>query len=195
MNSEFQQTGPQMNYTFSLRKFLLAIGIFATFAAANAGSANPTSLEEVNASRWALGSLKFPDSLTESEVDAFLSSREPIARNILLLSYQNLTVAQIRKILRWSSETDPQFGPGIVPAAGYDQRPAYQFGRTQNWRLQPDGTVTVEVIWTPFLKDTNNHFIETQWYRKDGDMWYLFKQDRRNIPGCNKRPRCEGDPA
>ena len=183
-----------MKHISILLKFLLAMAIAVNFTAANAGSANPTSLEEVNPSKWALASLKFPDLTTESEINAFLSSREPIARNILLLSYKNLTVDQIRKILRWTSETDPQFQPGIVPAAGHDQRTPYMFNRTQNWRLQPDGHVTVEAIWTPFSKDTNDHFIETQWYRQDGDMWYLFKQERRNVPGCNKHPRCQGDP-
>jgi hypothetical protein len=182
-----------MKYTFALHKLLLAIGIVATFTAANAGSATPTSLEEVNAFRRALGSLKIPDSLTESEEAAFLSSRDSIARNILLLTYQNLTVDRIRKILRWSGEKDPEFAPGIIPASGYGQSPPYIFNRTQNWTLKPDGTVTVEVVWTPFFNDIKNHFIETQWYRKDGDMWYLFKQERRNIPGCNKRPGCIGD--
>ena len=182
-----------MKYTKSLHKVLMAIGLVVTFTAANAGSANPTSLEEVNPFRHALGSLKTPDSLTEPEVAAFLSSRDSIARNILLLTYQNLTVDRIRKILRWPGEKDPEFAPGIIPAAGYGQSPPYIFNRTQNWTLKPDGTVTVEVVWTPFFKDINNHFIETQWYRKDGDMWYLFKQDRRNIPGCNKRPGCLGN--
>ena len=182
-----------MNHISTLLKFLLATAIAVNFTAANAGSANPTSLEEVNPSRWALASLKFPDLLTQSEIDAFLSSRDSIARNILLLTYQNLTVDRIRQILRWSGEKDPEFAPGIIPAAGYGQSPPYIFNRTQNWTSKPDGTVTVEVVWTPFFKDINNHFIETQWYRKDGDMWYLFKQDRRNIPGCNKRPGCLGD--
>ena len=33
------------------------------------------------------------------------------------------------------------------------------------------------------------------WYRKYAESWYLFKQERREIPGCKKWPRCVGDEA
>jgi hypothetical protein len=178
-----------------LTVIVMAIASMAAASMVQAHPADPYSLEEVNVSKRVMATLSPPIGSSEEEKSALLSARESIARSVLLLNYETLSMERLRSILKWSSPTDPLFAPGISPAAGSGQRPPYIFGRTQNWRLQADGTIMIEVVWTPFLQTTLNHFIETQWYRRDGANWYLYKQDRREIKGCDKWPTCLGNRA
>lgn len=167
----------------------------AAVSPVEASPADPYTLDEVNISRRVMATLIPPDNLSEQEKSDLLSSREYIARSILLLTYETLSVERLRSILRWSNPIDPSFAPGVSPAAGNGQRPPYIFGRTQNWRLHPNGSVTIDVVWTPFLKTTSNHFVEVQWYRRIGEAWYLYKQDRQQVPGCFRWPKCLGSDA
>lgn len=179
----------------TLISFVVAITSLTAASMVQAHPADPYSLEEVNVSRRVMATLSPPIGSSEEEKSALLSARESIAKSVLLLNYETLSMERLRSILKWSSPTDPLFAPGISPAAGSGQRPPYIFGRTQNWRLQADGTIMIEVVWTPFLQTTLNHFIEKQWYRRDGANWYLYKQDRREIKGCETWPTCLGSRA
>jgi hypothetical protein len=171
----------------------LFAGIKATLAVANPG--DPQSLEEVNRFRRVYSSLTQLQTTLPDAPKAVESSKDSISKTVLLMGYSNLSVDRLKKILKWTGETDPLFKPGVVPESGVTSPPPFIFDRAQNWKAPSADLVSIDIVWTPVSQQEPRHFIETQWYRKDGDMWYLFKQDRREIAGCNKWPRCEGDPA
>ena len=169
---------------------LIAFALFGIGFNSAANPADPQRLQDVNISSRIMGSLSIPTAASQMESETLMSSKESIARTILLQMHTRVTVDRLKEILKWDQSNPPEFAPGLIPAGGFDQPTHYVFSRTQDWRVMEDATVTVKVIWAPFHEKTANHHIETQRYRKDGDMWYLFKQDRRAISGCKKWPRC-----
>jgi len=158
-----------------------------------ANPADPQRLQDVNISKRIMGTLSIPSAASQRDSETLLGSKESIARTILLQMHTRVTIDRLKEILKWDQSYSPEFAPGLIPAGGFDQPTHYFFSRTQDWRVMEDGTVSVKVIWAPFHEKTANHHIETQRYRKHGDTWYLFKQDRREIAGCNKWPQCIGD--
>jgi hypothetical protein len=173
------------------------IAVFAVVLAnaVSASPADPQMLEEVNVSRRMMNELKIAQQ-NQTNIPSVVTEAMPsIARTILLLGYKTISMERLKKLLKWTSTTDPLFKPRLVPESGELGPTYFVFDRAQNWKLIGNDVVSIELVWTPVISEKHNHFIETQWYRKDGDMWYLFKQDRREIAGCNKWPRCEGDPA
>lgn len=169
---------------------LIAIALFGIGFNSAANPADPQRLQDVNISKRIMGSLSIPTAASQMESETLLSSKESIARTILLQMHTRVTVDRLKEILKWDQSNPPEFAPGLIPADGFDQPTHYIFSRTQDWRVMDEGTVSVTVIWAPFNDRTGNHHIETQRYRKDGDIWYLFKQDRRKVLGCKKWPRC-----
>ena len=174
------------------------LSLLITFAgvagtSAYADARDPQRLEEVNIARTIASDLQLPDNLSELEQQQFLEAKPSIARTLLLLSYTTLSVGRLKTILKWEHTSEPEFAPGLLPGAGTYQPTLYLSGRARNWRLHADGTVSLDVIWFPFSRATQKYYLETQWYRKDGNAWYLFKQERREMAGCNKWPRCIAD--
>ena len=172
---------------------LVALTLSCVGFSSTANPADPLRLQDVNISKRIMGALSIPTAASQGESETRLGSKESIARTILLQMHTRVTVDRLKEILKWDQSNSPEFAPGLVPAGGFDQPTHYIFSRTQDWRVMDDGTVSVKVIWAPFNERTANHHIETQRYRKDGESWYLFKQERREIPGCKKWPRCVGD--
>jgi hypothetical protein len=130
------------------------------------------------------------------ESPAAVESAMPwLARTILLQSYKTLSIERLRKLLNWTGTTDPLFRPDVVPESGPSAPSYFVFERAQNWKVYSNDSMSIDVVWVPGYSRKDSHYIETQWYRKDGDIWYLYKQDRRQIPGCNKWPLCVGDDA
>ena len=118
-----------------------------------------------------------------------------ISRTILLLGYRTISTQRLRGLLKWSGTSDPLFRPDVVPESGALAPSFFVFDRAQNWKVYSDDSMSIDVVWIPNVSPKYNHYIETQSYRKDGDTWYLYKQDRRQIPGCNKWPRCVAEEA
>ena len=158
-----------------------------------ANPADPNSLEEVNRFRRVYSSLTQLQGTLPVASKAVESSKESISKTVLLMGYSNLSVDRLKKILKWNSSTDPLFKPGVVPESGVTSPHYFIFDRAQNWKVPSEDLVSIEIVWAPVSQQELRHFIETQWYRKDGENWYLFKQERREIPGCKKWPRCVGD--
>ena len=177
-------------------KVLMAATLFTGMvSAALANPADPQTLEEVNRSRRAYAALNQLESSMVNAPEALSSPKESISKTILLLTFQTLSMERIKRILKWTALQDPLLQPGTVPESGHAARPPFIFGRVQNWQAISLTDVSLEVVWIPFFRDVGLHYIETQYYRKDGDTWYLYKQDRRQIPGCNKWPRCVAEEA
>lgn len=171
----------------------LLVSLLQTLALAN--PADPQRLEDVNRSRRAYEALTRLESSISNASEAISSSKESISKTILLLAFKTLSVERVKKILKWSGPGDPLFKPGVVPEGGYLEPVRFIFDRVQNWQALSEQEVKIEIFWLPVSRLEGSHYIETQWYRKDGDIWYLYKQDRRQIPGCNKWPLCVGDDA
>ena len=167
--------------------------LLQTLALAN--PADPQTLEEVNRSRRAYEALTRLESSISNASEAISSSKESISKTILLLAFKTLSVERVKTILKWSGPGDPLFKPGVVPEGGYLEPVRFIFDRVQNWQALSEQEVKIEIFWLPVSRQEGSHYIETQWYRKDGDIWYLCKQDRRQIPGCNKWPRCVAEEA
>ena len=176
----------------ALLYFLTAfLGVAGT--AAHADARDPQRLEEVNVARTIAIDLQIPGGLSDLEHRNFLEAKPSIARTLLLLSYTTVSVERLKSILKWERTSEPEFAPGLLPGSGTSQPTLYLSGRARNWRLHADGTVSLDVIWFPYSRTIQKHYLETQWYRKDGNAWYLFKQERKEMAGCNKWPRCVGD--
>ena len=158
-----------------------------------AGPADPQSLEEVNVSRRMMEALKLAHRAMPTPPDAAEASMPSISRTILLLGYRTISTQRLRGLLKWSGTADPLFRPDVVPESGALAPSFFVFDRAQNWKVYSDDSMSIDVVWIPNVSPKYNHYIEIQWYRRDGDTWYLFKQDRRQIPGCNKWPLCLGD--
>ena len=175
---------------------LVAAALFAGMvSAALANPADPQTLEEVNRLRRADAALTQLESSMANAPEALSLSKESISKTILLLTFQTLSIERIKRLLKWTALQDPLLQPGTIPESGHAARPPFIFGRVQNWQAISLTEVSLEVVWIPFFQGEGHHYIETQSYRKDGDSWYLYKQDRRQIPGCNKWPRCVAEEA
>ena len=159
-----------------------------------AGPADPQTLEEVNVSRRMMDALRLASQAMTNPPQIVADAMPSIARTILLQGYRTISTQRLRTLLKWSGESTPQFMPGVVPESGYLGQAYYVFERAQNWREITPTELSIELVWAPVIHPKYNHYIETQWYRKEGDAWYLYKQERRQIPGCNKWPLCVGDP-
>ena len=168
---------------------LLAIIHTGSFA----NPADPQTLEEVNISPRMMSALRLAQQSAPDSADSPHPANPSVARTVLLLGFTTISVERMKSLLRWQGTTDPLFKPGVVPESGTQSRRPFVFERAQNWRVISEKVVSLDLVWTPATDPRSNHFIETQWYRKDGESWYLFKQDRREIAGCNKWPRCIGD--
>ena len=160
-----------------------------------AGPADPQSLEEVNVSGRMMDALRLASQATTNPLQIFADAMPSIARTILLQGYRTISTERLRALLKWSEDPSPLFMPGLVPESGYIGQAYYFFERAQNWRAISASELSIELVWAPVLHPKYNHYIETQWYRKSGDTWYLYKQNRRQIPGCNKWPRCVAEEA
>ena len=182
-----------------MRSFRLAslLCFAALFFIANpnsfASAADPQSLEEVNVSRRMMDALRLASQAMSNPPQIVADAMPSIARTILLQGYSTISTQRLKTLLKWSGESAPQFMPGLVPESGYLGQAYYVFERAQNWRAISPTELSIELVWAPVIHPKYNHYIETQWYRKEGDAWYLYKQDRRQIPGCNKWPRCVAD--
>ena len=160
----------------------------------SASPADPQTLEEVNVSGRMMAQLQIAQRNQSNTPSLVTEAMPSIARTILLLGYKTISVERLKKLLKWTSTTDPLFKPWVIPESGELGPTYFVFDRAQNWKLIGNDVVSIELVWTPAISEKHNHFIETQWYRKDAEIWYLFKQERREIRGCKKWPRCEGDP-
>ena len=159
----------------------------------SASPADPQTLEEVNVSGRMMAQLQIAQGNQANTPSVVTEAMPSIARTILLLGYKTISVERLKKLLKWTSTTDPLFKPWVIPESGELGPTYFVFDRAQNWKLIGNDVVSIELVWTPVISEKHNHFNETQWYRKDGESWYLFKQERREIPGCRKWPRCLGD--
>lgn len=176
-------------------KVLVVVTLFTGMVSgALANPANPQSLEEVNVSRRMMDALRLASQAMANPPQIVADAMPSIARTILLQGYSTISTQRLKTLLKWSGESAPQFMPGLVPESGYLGQAYYVFERAQNWRAISPTELSIELVWAPVIHPKYNHYIETQWYRKEGDAWYLYKQDRRQIPGCNKWPLCVGDP-
>ena len=159
-----------------------------------ANPADPQILEDVNVSHRMMDALRLASQAMIDPPQSVAHAMPSIARTILLQGYRTISAERLKTLLKWSGDPSPLFMPGVVPESGYIGQAYYVFERAQNWRAISPTELSIELVWAPVIHPKYNHYIETQWYRRDGDTWYLFKQDRRQIPGCNKWPSCVGDP-
>lgn len=180
---------------FNRGGWLALLLVAAAHTASLASAADPQELGEVNVSRRTMDALNLAQRTISNPPDSVSTAMPWIARTILLQSYKTLSIDRLKRLLKWSGPIDPLFRPDVVPESGPAAPSYFVFDRAQNWKVHPDGTMSLDVVWIPNLSPKFNHYIETQWYRKEGDVWYLYKQDRRQIPGCNKWPLCVGDDA
>lgn len=176
--------------------YLALVWMLAASLGTAANPADPRSLEEVNIPRTIVASLTRAQAQSPSDAQTLSQAKPWVARTLLLLGYSHLSTQRLRSILSWSGSADPQFAPGIVPlgeSAKLGTAPtseAYVDARLENWRLWPDGTMTLVVTWLPVADKRQPYFVEVQRYRRDGDRWYLFSQERNARPGCAKAPDC-----
>lgn len=184
-----------MNVLALARRLICGALLALVQTVATAGPADPQILEEVNVSRRMMEALKLAHRAMPSPPEAAEASMPSISRTILLLGYRTISTERLRKLLKWSDSTDPLFRPDVVPESGPLAPSFFVFDRAQNWKVYSDDSMSIDVVWIPNVSPKHNHYIETQWYRKEGDAWYLYKQDRRQIPGCNKWPRCVAEEA
>lgn len=170
--------------------------LMAASLCAAASPADPRSLEDVNVPRTIWASLTKAQAQSPSDAQTLAQAKPWVARTLLLLGYNQLSTERLRSILAWSSSVDPQFAPGITPpgeSSGAGTAPvsqAYVDGRLEDWRLWPDGTMTLEVTWLPVADKRQPYFVELQRYRRVGERWLLFSQERKAKPGCAKAPDC-----
>jgi len=183
----------------SLKRITYRLGLAWLMAASLCVAANPAdprNLEEVNVPRTIVASLTKAQAQSPSDAQTLSQAKPWVARTLLLLGYTHLSTQRLRAILSWSGSTDPQFAPGIVPQGESlklgtaPTSESYVDGRIEDWRLLPDGTMTLAVTWLPVADKRQPYFVELQRYRRDGDRWYLFSQERKARPGCAKAPNC-----
>ena len=154
---------------------------------------DPKTLEEINISPRMMDALTRAQQRLPDAPEGVHVANPSIARTILLQGFTNISVERLRGLLQWRGTSDPLFKPGVVPESGTQNIRPFVFERAQNWKQISDQVVSLDLVWIPATDSRSNHFIETQWYRKDGNAWYLFKQERKEMAGCNKWPRCVGD--
>lgn len=175
---------------------LILAWLMAVSLCAVASPADPKSLDDINVARTIWASLTKAQAQSTSDAQALAQAKPWVARTLLLLGYSNLSTERLRAILSWAHPTDPQFAPGIIPQGEPTKlgteplSQAYVDGRLEDWRLWPDGTMTLEVTWLPVADKRQPYFVELQRYRRVGERWLLFSQERKAKPGCAKAPDC-----
>lgn len=163
--------------------------LLQTLALAN--PAEPQWLKDVNVSRTIRASLVVPQNATEPDRDRMTEARDWIARSNLVMMNMIISVDRLRQLFHWERPEPPLFAPGVIPLSGYKDPPeSYVINRAENWRVWPDHTISLDVIWVPVADPDKPFFKESQRYRQVNQEWLLFQQDRTRVATCRGDPRC-----
>lgn len=150
----------------------------------------PNSLEEVNQARTVLTVLAEPHDVSSQNREKLLQARPWIARTILVLRNPELSTQKLREILQWKGTSDPIHSPGVRPGMPTASKDSYVIMRQQHWKVIEGGDVSVAFVWVHSSNRDAPYFMETQLYREEAGVRYLYSQMRRQENVCQKYPYC-----
>lgn len=168
------------------------VGILACIqVGAQAALGDPEEIADAQVARSIKASLVIPGNATETDRARMYEARDWIARANLVMMNRNISVDRLKKLFQWEGLDAPLFAPGVTPLSGYHVgQEAYVINRTENWRVWPDHTLSIDVVWVPVGDPDKPFFKESQRYRQANEVWVLYQQERTKFSVCRGDPRC-----
>lgn len=157
---------------------------------ANARAEGPSVLQQIRPAKTGLSVLVLPMGVTSQEEGFLLASEPWIARTVLVLRNPELSTQKLREILHWKGAADPVHSPGVRPGMPTASKDSYVIMRQQHWKVIEGGDVSAAFVWVHSTNRDAPYFVETQLYREEAGVWYLYSQTRRQENVCQKYPYC-----